>query len=143
MRDVTGGNLPAMTWHKFMSVATTSADIPTIVGLEPHPAQLEERRRLAALRQLQPDGAAPVGAGATVPTKVMPDRTRQALRQLGDELRLAGERPGGIGTGKPEDGAPDTRKPAPAPGKRAEVAPIGDTAGITVPTSHPASVQRR
>lgn len=144
MRDVTGGNLPAMTWHKFMSVATTSADIPTIQGLEPHPAQVEERRRLAALRQLQPDGdAPPPGAGAAVPTKVMPDRTRQTLRQLGDELRLAGERPGGIGTGKPEDGAPGTRKPAPSPGKRAEAPPIGDTAGVTSPSSRPASVQRR
>jgi penicillin-binding protein 1A len=145
MSNVTGGNLPAIAWHKFMSVATTSADIPTIPGLEPHPAQIEERRRLAALRQLQPAGEGSVGASgpAAVPTSAMPDRTRQALRQLGGELRLAGERPGGIGSGQPENGgpapAPGTKKAAPTPGKRAE-APAADD---TLPPNRPASVQRR
>ena len=149
MRDVTGGNLPAMTWHKFMSVATTSADIPTIPGLEPHPAQIEERRRLAALRQLQPGGDGPAGSGAVQPSSVMPDRTRQALRQLGDELRLASDRPTGIGSGsgQPEGGgavpASGTRKSAPATGKRAEAPLTGDTADAATPPIRPASVQRR
>ncbi|MEO8651501.1 MAG: PBP1A family penicillin-binding protein [Hyphomicrobiaceae bacterium] len=147
MREVTGGNLPAMTWHKFMSVATTSADIPTILGLEPHPAQIEERRRLAALRQLQPSGDGPAGADAAPPSSAMPDRTRQALRQLGGELRLAGERPGGIGSGQPDGSAPvpasGTKRPAPAPGKRAEAPSVDDTAGIAAPANRPAPVQRR
>jgi penicillin-binding protein 1A len=149
MSNVTGGNLPAMTWQKFMSVATTSLDIPTIPGLEPHPAQVEERRRLAALRELQPGSDGPAAVGAALPTNAMADRTRQALRQLGNEMRLAGERPGGIGSGLPDGGAPasapasGTRKPAPASGKRAEAPPVGDTAGAGAPSVRPASVQRR
>jgi penicillin-binding protein 1A len=107
MREVTGGNLPAMTWHNFMSIATSNPDIPTIDGLEPHPAAIEEQKRIAALRQLDPQGAA-AAAESRAPRSQMSDRTRQTLRQLADDMRLATERPDGLGTDRPG--------PAPAPG---------------------------
>jgi penicillin-binding protein 1A len=124
MRDVTGGNLPAMTWHSFMSVATSNADIPTIDGLEPHPAQLEERRRVAALRQLEPQGGGVTSADTAATRSIMSDRTRSTLRQLAEDMRTANERPDGLGSGRPGGApAPGSTKPASAPGRRAEPAP--------------------
>ena len=119
MRDVTGGNLPAMAWHSFMAIATSSPDIPTIDGLDPHPAQIEERKRIAALRQLEPQGGA-AGAERATPTGIMSERTRQTLRQLGEEMRLATERPDGVGSGRPAaPSAPGSKSPPPA-GRRAD-----------------------
>ncbi len=119
MRDVTGGNLPAMAWHSFMAIATSSPDVPTIDGLDTHPAQVEERRRIAALRQLEPQGGA-ASAERAIPSSIMSDRTRQTLRQLGEEMRLATERPDGVGSGRPAaPPAPGTKSPPPA-GRRAE-----------------------
>ncbi len=119
MRDVTGGNLPAMAWHSFMAIATSSPDVPTIDGLDPHPAQIEERKRIAALRQLEPQGGAATAERPT-PTGIMSERTRQTLRQLGEEMRLATERPDGVGSGRPTaPSAPGTKSPTPA-GRRAE-----------------------
>jgi penicillin-binding protein 1A len=125
MRDVTGGNLPAMAWHSFMSIATSNPDIPTIDGLEPHPAQIEERKRIAALRQLEPQGGAAAAESATT-RSLMSDRTRRTLRQLGEDMRLAAERPDGIGAGRPAGTgpAPGSTKPSAAPGRRAEPVPI-------------------
>jgi penicillin-binding protein 1A len=119
MRDVTGGNLPAMAWHSFMAIATSSPDVPTIDGLDPHPAQIEERKRIAALRQLDPQGGAASTERAT-PSSIMSDRTRQTLRQLGEEMRLATERPDGLGSGRPAaPPMPGTKSPPPA-GRRAD-----------------------
>jgi len=119
MRDVTGGNLPAMAWHSFMAIATSNPDVPTIDGLDTHPAQIEERKRIAALRQLEPQGGAASAERAT-PSSIMSDRTRQTLRQLGEEMRLATERPDGVGSSRPAaPPAPGTKSPPPA-GRRAE-----------------------
>jgi penicillin-binding protein 1A len=120
MREVTGGNLPAMTWHNFMSIATSNPDIPTIDGLEPHPAAIEERKRIAALRQLDPQGGATAAETAAARSR-MSDRTRQTLRQLAEDMRVATERPDGLGTGRPG--------PAPAPG----TSKTGRRAGATTP----------
>jgi len=119
MRDVTGGNLPATAWHSFMAIATSNPDIPTIDGLEPHPAKIEEQKRIAALRQLDPQGGAAVAPTAASRNQ-MSDRTRQTLRQLVEDMRLATERPDGLGTGRPgATPAPGTTKP----GRRASGAP--------------------
>ena len=119
MRDVTGGNLPAMAWHSFMAIATSNPDVPTIDGLDTHPAQIEERKRIAALRQLEPQGGAASAERAT-PSSIMSDSTRQTLRQLGEEMRLATERPDGVGSSRPAaPPAPGTKSPPPA-GRRAE-----------------------
>jgi penicillin-binding protein 1A len=114
-----------MAWHSFMAIATSNPDIPTIPGLEPHPAQIQERNRVAALRQLEPQAGPAAAAEPAATRSQMSDRTRQALRQLGEEMRLATERPDGIGAPRPAGSAPapGTTKPPPAPGRRAEPAP--------------------
>ena len=83
---VTGGSLPAMTWQKYMSVAHTSMDFPTIPGLTPHPVQVEERNRLAALRQSDP---AYQEAAPTPSASLMPKPTRGVLKSVTRSLRKA------------------------------------------------------
>src|SRR5690606_32036760 len=80
MGQVTGGHQAAPIWHNFMAVAHTDMNIPTIPGLEPHPVQIAERERLAAIKQSE------IAAGITQPddsearrAKVLPDKTRDAL----------------------------------------------------------------
>ena len=51
---VTGGSLPAMAWHNFMSVAHTNRNIPPIPGLPLHPMQMAEQQRLAELKRTDP-----------------------------------------------------------------------------------------
>ncbi len=77
MGRVTGGNLPAMTWQKYMAKAHANYDIPTIPGLEPHPVQVEARQRLA---QQQIDD--PTLGRAQASTRSMPDATRSMLENL-------------------------------------------------------------
>src|SRR5690606_21402601 len=80
-------------------------------GLEPHPAAIEEQKRIAALRQLDPQGGTAAAAPAA-PRSQMSDRTRQTLRQLAEDMRLATERPDGLGTGRPGTApTPGTSKP--------------------------------
>ncbi len=50
----TGGVFASPVWHSFMSVVHTDMNIPTIPGLEPHPVQVAEQQRIAAMR---PEGA--------------------------------------------------------------------------------------
>lgn len=90
---VTGGSLPAMAWHGYMSVAHKSMDIPTIPGLAPHPTQVAERQRVASL----PAGEAARQGGdageASRRNKVMPDPARAALRRLAESLRQVARSP--------------------------------------------------
>ncbi len=46
----TGGHFAAPVWHSFMSVVHTDMNIPTIPGLQPHPVQVAEQQRIAALK---------------------------------------------------------------------------------------------
>ena len=94
MGQVTGGHQAAPIWHNFMAVAHTDMNIPTIPGLEPHPVQIAERERLAAIKQSE------IAAGITQPddsearrAKVLPDKTRDALKALAQALRKAGGLP--------------------------------------------------
>ena len=73
----TGGVFAAPVWHSFMSVVHTDMNIPTIPGLEPHPVQVAEQQRLAAMR---PDGAADAPEAQRTSSSLMPDPTRDALR---------------------------------------------------------------
>jgi penicillin-binding protein 1A len=118
---VTGGSLPAQTWQSFMAVAHTSMDIPTIPGLEPHPTQVAERERLAALRKSDPTlKDAPTGAGGDRTSSLLSPQTRTALSRLAEALRKAS----GI---VPAETAPDGKSPADKgrtrpqlPGRRAD-----------------------
>lgn len=99
-RGMTGGSVPAAVWQAFMSVAHESMDIPTLPGLEPHPVQVEERRRLAALRAQQPNALAAQGGSGQLISKA----TLDALAKLANQLRAAATEAG------------ITVQPAPGPG---------------------------
>lgn len=117
---VTGGHHAAPIWHDLMTVAHTDMNIPTIPGLAPHPRQIEEQQRVAALK------AAQVAAGIDPATnartadaqkneRVMSDKTRTALKSLGIALRKAG----GIADEPAQPAPGDPKAPAPAtPGER-------------------------
>jgi penicillin-binding protein 1A len=88
MGRVTGGNLPAMTWHKYMSKAHATYDIPTVPGLEEHPAQIEARQRTA-----EREAEDPTLSGRQV-DRTMAQQTRVMLENLIEMLGEASELPG-------------------------------------------------
>lgn len=84
MGRVTGGSLPAMTWHRYMSQAHASLNIPQIPGLPLHPKQVEELERIAALKKADPT----LGTVAQSARK-MSDKTRKTLESLVELLNGA------------------------------------------------------
>jgi penicillin-binding protein 1A len=116
----TGGVFAAPVWHSFMSVVHTDMNIPTIPGLEPHPVQVAEQQRIAAMR---PEGAADTPEAHRTTSSLMSDQAREALRKVAQALRKAG----GIAEPPPPAKAPTSTgtnpaKPAPTapPSKRAD-----------------------
>ncbi len=103
---VTGGSLPAQTWQSFMSVAHTDMNIPTIPGLRPHPVQLAEQQRLAALQLSDPSFNAARQNQANA-SSLMSDRTRTVLKAIAGELRKA------RGLAPPPEAPSDDDKTAP------------------------------
>jgi penicillin-binding protein 1A len=117
--NVTGGQFAAPLWNAFMTIAHTDMNIPTIPGLSPHPVQVAEQQRLAALR---PAGGGAGGSGseqARAAAVRMPDKTRSTLRTLAVELRKAA----GLDNSGPGNAPADGTTPAPAPGQRSELTP--------------------
>ena len=65
----------APVWHAFMSVAHTDMNIPTIPGLQPHPVQVAEQQRIAAI---EAEGATDAPeAPAHRSSSLMSDKTRE------------------------------------------------------------------
>jgi penicillin-binding protein 1A len=84
MNRVTGGSLPAQTFHAFNLAAHTSYNIPGIPGLPLHPRQVEEMARIAEIKKEDPTlGSVSEGA------KRMPQRTRKLLTALGKMFKEA------------------------------------------------------
>lgn len=104
----TGGQLSAPIWQQFMAVAHTDMNIPTIPGLPPHPVQVAEQQRLAAIRKTE----ARTAQDAATPTRtqsLMSDQTRRALQRISRSLRQAnGDDADGL---EPTGGAPAERRP--------------------------------
>ncbi|MBU2531763.1 MAG: penicillin-binding protein, partial [Alphaproteobacteria bacterium] len=86
-RGMTGGSVPAQIWQSYMSVAHKSYDIPTLLGLDDHPRQIEERQRIAELRRANPD-IGQAGNG-DVSTKLISPATKRVLESLAVSLRTA------------------------------------------------------
>jgi penicillin-binding protein 1A len=103
----TGGHFAAPVWHSFMSVVHTDMNIPTIPGLQPHPVQVAEQQRLAALRAASPNAAA---NDAERSSSLMSDKTRETLKNLAQSLRKAA----GIAEPAPE---PASNSPPKSPGQ--------------------------
>ena len=129
MSGITGGSLPASTWHSLMSVAHGNMPIPTLVGLTPHPAQVADMARMAELRRTEPAQAAVQAAASQKRNSVMPDQTRDLLKKLADAMRRAGpqaDTPAGaepvvVPRPAPASADPAVRAP-PATDRRAEAA---------------------
>jgi penicillin-binding protein 1A len=115
----TGGHFAAPVWHSFMSVVHTDMNIPTIPGLEPHPVQVAEQQRIAAMRA---EGTAPAAPGdaTKASSSLMSDPTREALKHLAESLRKA------AGIAEPVEPTPPKlpgTKPPVAPGAAPSTAP--------------------
>jgi penicillin-binding protein 1A len=115
MLGTTGGHYAAPVWHAFMSVVHTDMNIPTIPGLQPHPVQVAEQQRLAALRAQRGEDAQSDGAKHS--TSLMSDKTRDALKGLAQAMRKAA----GISepAAEPESNKPP-EPPGPPPDRRAQ-----------------------
>ncbi|MGH6815159.1 MAG: transglycosylase domain-containing protein, partial [Hyphomicrobiaceae bacterium] len=125
---ITGGSFPATAWQRFMSQAHPDKNFPTIPGLSVHPVQASEAQRVAEARKNDP-----TFAGAGSPTRkggIMPDRTREVLKQLSVMLRTTGG-PGGSG-GTPDPGGPGS-PPAARPDKRADKSGSNPSGGLLFP----------
>jgi penicillin-binding protein 1A len=77
MTKVTGGSIPAQTWHDYNVAAHTNFNIPAIPGLPLHPRQVEEMARIAEIKKDDPT-LGTVADGA----RKMPQKTRKALTAL-------------------------------------------------------------
>jgi penicillin-binding protein 1A len=88
MARVTGGSFPAETWKVYMTAAHDTDNIPDIPGVEPHPIQVAEQARLAAVlaQNTTADLPAPPPAESV---KDMSAATRQVLQQLSGLLKEA------------------------------------------------------
>ncbi len=135
MSGTTGGGFAAPIWHSFMSVVHTDMNIPTIPGLQPHPVQVAEQQRIAALRAQGALAETPGDTGQRS-TSLMSDKTRDALKRLAQALRKAAglsepaATPSDDGnTGDP--GAPG-RSPFAPPDRRAQV-PQNETSRRALP----------
>ena len=124
-KGVTGGVFAAPIWNTFMKIAHTDMNIPTIPGLEPHPALIAEQQRLAEEKKAeiaagivsQQDQTSPDGTKRTA--SILSERTRLALTKLAQSLRKAGGiaepapavQPAALGPGT-APGAPPPQSPS-------------------------------
>ncbi|MCB1510358.1 MAG: PBP1A family penicillin-binding protein [Hyphomicrobiaceae bacterium] len=122
-RGMTGGSVPAQVWQAYMSVAHNNMDIPTIPGLKPHPTQVAERQRLAALRAQNPDAAGAGAAGGR--TQKVSAATQSVLKKLASELRKAAAASGVRLTPSSPPTSPGNRPGVGQPGQNGRRAELG------------------
>jgi penicillin-binding protein 1A len=89
MHGITGGSLPAQTWHDYMTVVHKNyPNIPGIPGVNAD-ARIAEQQP----REHKGVGSAAAQSQNTPPTKksssLMPDKTRVVLRRIAEEMRRA------------------------------------------------------
>ncbi len=89
MARVTGGSFPAQTWKTYMMAAHDTDNIPTIPGVEPHPRQVAEQQRIAAVMSQNTTAELPVPPPPAENVKDMPQATRQILQGLSELLKKA------------------------------------------------------
>jgi penicillin-binding protein 1A len=88
MARVTGGSFPAQAWHDFIVAAHDTDNIPDIPGLAPHPVQVAERKRLAAVLAQNTTADLPVPPSIES-FKDMSPATRQVLEKISSLLKDA------------------------------------------------------
>jgi penicillin-binding protein 1A len=109
MSGTTGGGYAAPIWNSFMSVAHKDMNFPTIPGLRPHPVQVAEQQRVAALGGPR---ASLSGRDKKGSSRLMSDAARDALRRVARAMRKA------AGIKEPEPADTGTSPTGP-PGRRA------------------------
>jgi penicillin-binding protein 1A len=110
MARVTGGSFPAQTWHSFLVLAHDTDNIAPIPGIEPHPVQVAEQERLAAIQKAaatNTDTEAIIAPPTAESVKDMSSMTRQVLENLSTRLKEAPAL-------QPSDTTPQNRAEAPA-----------------------------
>ncbi|KWT67009.1 transglycosylase domain-containing protein [Hyphomicrobium sulfonivorans] len=126
VNGTTGGQYAAPVFQSFMSVIHRDMNIPTIPGLQPHPVQVAEQQRIAAMH---PAGVAPQEQRKG--SSLMSDKTRDALRNVAQALRKAGGIEEPAASPQPENSTGSTRSgaapatpasPSAPPGRRADAA---------------------
>ncbi len=126
---VTGGSLPAQTWHNYNKLAHADMNIKTIPGLPEHPVQTEERIKLEQYRLANPVVAE---AQEQKTISLLPDRTRKVLNKLMVTLRKAS----GLETETKEtDSNTQTTPPNAPPDNRARVRSARELARGNEPTA--------
>ena len=131
-KGVTGGSFPAQAWQTYMTRAHRSMNIPTIPGLQTHPVQVEERQRIARLRESDPTLAAsetqPGGRSGRLPraTRTVLEGLRETLRGLGVDVGTptTDSKPTDV-IEQPDSEAGNTRN---RNGRRAETRPVSPRA---------------
>ena len=115
MANITGGSLPAQTWHSFMQVAHNAyRTIPPIPGLGLHPNQVAEQQRLVELKRTDPGLAqAQIAQAQQKRTSIMPDQTRDALKRLAEAMRRAAGLEAQPAATAPAAAPPKSRPPDP------------------------------
>ena len=88
MARVTGGSFPAQTWKTYMEAAHDTDNIPVVPGVEPHPRQVEEQRRIAAVMSQSATADLPLPPPPES-VKDMSPATRQILQNLSGLLKEA------------------------------------------------------
>jgi penicillin-binding protein 1A len=88
MGRVTGGSFPAQTWKTFMDAAYDGDNIPTAPGVDPHPRQIKERQRLAAVMAQNTNADLPLPPPVDT-SKDMSKATRQVLGNIANLLQNA------------------------------------------------------
>ena len=88
MARVTGGSFPAETWKTYMEAAHDTDSIPVVPGVEPHPRQVAEQQRIAAIMSQNSNADLPVPPPVES-VKDMSTATRQVLQEIGELLKKA------------------------------------------------------
>ncbi|WP_069441207.1 transglycosylase domain-containing protein [Methyloceanibacter superfactus] len=134
MARVTGGSFPAETWKAFMTAAHDTDNIPNIPGVDPHPLQVAEQARIAAVMSQNTNAELPVPPPAEN-VKDMSTATRQVLQKLSELLKDAPRL-------KPNGQALPGRAETPAAGSpSSSLASAANTDGTPPPAPAPAATE--
>jgi penicillin-binding protein 1A len=119
MGRVTGGSFPAQTWKTFMDAAYDGDNIPTAPGVKPHPRQIAERQRIAAVMSQNTSADRPVPP----PVDTSKDMSKATRKVLGTIATLLQEAPAVT----PRSGDRQSRAAPPSNQPKSTVASTEDT----------------
>lgn len=119
MGRVTGGSFPAQTWKTFMDAAYDGDNIPTAPGVKPHPRQIAERQRIAAVMSQNTSADLPVPP----PVDTSKDMSKATRKVLGTIATLLQEAPAVT----PRSGDRQSRAAPPSNEPKSTVASTEDT----------------